>query len=114
MQKDAWTTSRVVRPLASFCRAICGTALAALTLRPAYHELKHEIEDFQQARTASQHSARKNLQGLSCDVQKVLPLLMELSKKSIQQRHWQQALQLWIDCSACLSVWQFDLTGTGN
>ncbi|CAE7456958.1 ODA2 [Symbiodinium sp. CCMP2592] len=35
---------------------------------PAYHELKHEIEDFQQ----------------------VLPLLMELSKKSIQQRHWQQ------------------------
>eukprot|EP00434_Breviolum_minutum_P029943 symbB.v1.2.026477.t1/scaffold2649.1/size74057/9 len=36
---------------------------------PAYHELKKEIEDFQQ----------------------VLPLLMELSKKSIQQRHWQQA-----------------------
>ena len=35
---------------------------------PAYHELKKEIEDFQQ----------------------VLPLLMELSKKSIQQRHWQQ------------------------
>ncbi|CAJ1348612.1 unnamed protein product [Effrenium voratum] len=35
---------------------------------PAYHELKREIEGFQQ----------------------VLPLLMELSKKSIQQRHWQQ------------------------
>eukprot|EP00930_Biecheleria_cincta_P100463 TRINITY_DN920_c0_g1_i2.p1 TRINITY_DN920_c0_g1~~TRINITY_DN920_c0_g1_i2.p1 ORF type:complete len:4610 (-),score=1017.36 TRINITY_DN920_c0_g1_i2:106-13935(-) len=35
---------------------------------PAYHELKKEIEDFQE----------------------VLPLLMELSKKSIQGRHWQQ------------------------
>eukprot|EP00913_Durusdinium_trenchii_P005594 g5213.t1 len=35
---------------------------------PAYHELKKEIEDFQH----------------------ILPILMELSKKSIQQRHWQQ------------------------
>jgi len=35
---------------------------------PAYHELKREIEAFQE----------------------VLPLLMELSKKSIQPRHWQQ------------------------
>ena len=35
---------------------------------PAYHELKKEIENFQH----------------------ILPLLMELSKKSIQPRHWQQ------------------------
>ncbi|CAE8616980.1 unnamed protein product [Polarella glacialis] len=35
---------------------------------PAYHELKKEIEDFQEA----------------------LPLLLELSKKSIGPRHWQQ------------------------
>ena len=79
--------------------------VAALTLRPAYHELKHEIEDFQQARTANQPLAPS---GLSCDVHKVLPLLMELSKKSIQQRHWQQVRQpLWIDCSVWLSVLQF-------
>eukprot|EP00435_Cladocopium_sp_Y103_P049327 s450_g14.t2 len=52
---------------------------------PAYHELKKEIEDFQQ----------------------VLPLLMELSKKSIQQRHWQQGLPLNIDylaISMCILV----------
>ncbi|CAE7476975.1 ODA2, partial [Symbiodinium sp. CCMP2456] len=46
----------------------CKKMPAQLREWPAYHELKHEIEDFQQ----------------------VLPLLMELSKKSIQQRHWQQ------------------------
>merc|ERR1719174_658513 len=38
----------------------------------AAYELKEEIEDFQEA----------------------LPLLMELSKKSIQARHWQQVNEL--------------------
>ncbi|CAK0855452.1 unnamed protein product [Prorocentrum cordatum] len=39
---------------------------------PAYHELKKEIEDFQE----------------------VLPLLMELGKPSIQVRHWQQVMDI--------------------
>eukprot|EP00971_Amphidinium_carterae_P073463 1452523-Amphidinium_carterae.1 len=39
---------------------------------PAYHELKKEIEDFQE----------------------VLPLLMELGKPSIMPRHWQQVMEI--------------------
>jgi len=39
---------------------------------PAYHELKKEIEDFQE----------------------VLPLLTELSKPSIMPRHWQQVMEI--------------------
>ena len=60
--------------------------------RPAYHELKMEIEGFQQAIQYCKlpEVALNPIDGCPSGTWQVLPLLMELSKKSIQQRHWQQ------------------------